>query len=292
MRSLIVYIVLFMTVSFLPVAADSAAINRDFSYYQVILDKKPFGELTPPENVQPQAALSETIGKELELKAIVGDDAGLRVCLLDKKTNKNFFLGVGESRDNLQLVSVNYEKDEAVLKKGDETATIKFKSVKDKNKPGETPQIQPQMAAAPMQMAAPPAFTNIAALQPGRKPFFGDLQKRRVNPFQVMATNVLPFQAKPLDSFFKVSTGNFPHAQSPFGPFQAVGQGAKTNVFQQFMRPPANAVNPFMPIAATNANLPPADQLFQNPVAPVVVQQPVVIQQPAESEAYDEEAGQ
>lgn len=224
----------------------------DFGRYQVILDKKPFGEVTPSEVAQPQAALGDVISKELEMKSIIDDGAGIRIGLLDKKTNKNISLGVGENYDGIQVVSVNYENEEAVLKKGAETAVVKLRPDKDKDK-AAGPVVAPVgMGELPFQ--APPS--PFAAAQPSspaaRKPFFTDLKKRRMTPFQPVGTNVLPFQAKPLDSFFKVSTGAFPQAQSPFGPFQPPAGSAKSEGFQQLIRAGSNVPNPFAPISPPN----------------------------------------
>jgi len=261
-------------------AALAVVTGHDFARYQVILDKKPFGEVTPSEVAQPQAALGDTISKELEMKSIVDDGAGIRIGLLDKKINKNISLGVGENYEGIQLVSVDYDNEEAVLKKGDETALVKLHPDKDKDKTVPAPIAAPAgMAAAPFQ--APNPFTAAQESSPaGRKPFFADLKKRRMTPFQPMGTNTLPFQAKPLDSFFKVSTGAFPQAQSPFGPFQAPQGSAPPGGFQQLMTAGSNTPNPFAPINAQNPNAridgrgATIDQLMQGQIQPAVNQLP------------------
>lgn len=222
----------------------AAITGYDFNRYQVILDKKPFGEVTPSEGAQTQTALSDVISKELEMKAIIDDGTGIRIGFLDKKSNKNFFLGVGENHDGLQVVSINYENEEAVVKKGSETAVVKLRPDKDKDKT--------VASAGPAAMGESPFQLPPAASQPAaavRKPFFSDLKKRKLTPFQPAGTNALPFQAKPLDSFFKVSTGAFPQAKSPFGPFQVPQGGATPNPFQQLMPPASNVANPFAPVS-------------------------------------------
>ena len=242
-------------------AAFAVVTGHDFARYQLILDKKPFGEVTPSEVAQPQAALGDTISKELEMKSIIDDGAGIRIGLLDKKVNKNISLGVGENYEGIQLVSVNYDDEEAVLKKGGETAVVKLHPDKDKDK------TVPMASAAPVGMAtalAQPAPNPFMAAQESssavRKPFFTDLKRRRMTPFQPVGTNVLPFQAKPLDSFFKVSTGAFPNAQSPFGPFQAPQGSAPPGGFQQLMTTGSNVPNPFAPVSPAGGQVNP-----QNP---------------------------
>lgn len=264
--------------------------GHEFSRYQVILDKKPFGEVTPSEVALPQAALVDAIAKELEMKSIIDDGTGIRIGLLDKKTNKNISLGVGENYDGIQVVSVNYDNEEAVLKKGGETAVVKLRPDKDKDKTVTAP------IAAPAGMAdallkAPNPFAAAQESSPAlRKPFFTDLKKRRSTPFQPVGTNALPFQAKPLDSFFKVSTGAFPQAQSPFGPFQAPQGSAPPGGFQQLMTAGSNAPNPFAinppnPNARIDGKGATIDQLMQGQIEPAANQLPADGEIPAEEVA-------
>jgi hypothetical protein len=234
------------------IPAFAVASGHEFGRYQLILDKKPFGEVAPSESAATQPALGDVLAKDLEMKSIIDDGTGIRVGLFDKKTNKNVSLIVGEEYEGVQLVSVNYDNEEAVLKKGSETAMLKLHPDKDKDKDkmASTPALP---AVGTGGLPQPPANPFAAAVQEAssgaRKPFFTDLKKRRMSPFQPIGTNTLPFQAKPLDSFFKVSTGAFPSAQSPFGPFQAPQGSAQPGGFQQ-MPAASNAPNPFVPISA------------------------------------------
>ena len=260
----------------------AAITARDFSHYQLILDKNPFGEVTPSEDAQTQVAPGELIAKEIEMKSIVDDGSGIRIGLLDKKANKNFILAVGEEREGLQLVSVDYDNEEAVVKKEGATAVIRLRP--DKNK---------DMAAAASSSAAldespfpaPPSLSPAA-----RRPFFSDLRKRKASPFQPLGTNAFPFQAKSVDSFFKASTGAVPNAQSPFGPFQASQGGAPPGAFQQITPLASNMPNPFAPISPPNQTIRPdskgatIDQLLQWQPAVEGQEQPPVNQLPAGGE--------
>lgn len=259
--------------------APALVTGHEFSRYQIILDKKPFGEVTPSEDAQPQTALGDVFSKEFEMKAIVDDGSGIRIGLLDKKTNKNFFLGVGEIHEGLQLVSVDYEHEEAVVKKGGETAVVKLRPDKDKDMAAVPAAVPAFMSEAPFQAPVPSSSVT-------RRPFFSDLKKRRASPFQPAGTNVFPFQAKSADSFFKVSTGAFPHAQSQpsFGPFQIPQGGVSPGALQQIIPAASNVPNPFAPISSPNPNTPmdskgaTIDQLLQG--------------QPAEGEIPAEEIAQ
>ena len=206
-----------------------AVTTTDFSRYQVVLDRKPFGEVAPI--AVPGAAdlaAAESFAKDYEMKAIIDDGDKIQVCVLDKKTNKHIYLDIGQEISGMQLASVNYDKEEAVLKMGVETTVIKLHPDKDKDK-----------GAAPAAMAAPamagalgvPAFgmprkslavDNAASPfnlndQGNRKPFFSDMKRRGASPFQRMGTNV-PFQAKSLESFFKPNTNTTTPFVSPFRP--------------------------------------------------------------------------
>jgi hypothetical protein len=269
--------------------AYSVITSHEFSRYQVILDKKPFGEITPVEPVQPQVALGDVIAKDIEMKSIIDEGTSIRVGWLDKKTNKTFSLTVGETYEGLQLVSVNYDDESAVVKKGSETAVIRLHPDKDKDKaavPGEIPPVPAAMAPD----AAPAASPFSAAPTPpkSRRPFFSDLRTRRASPFRPVGTNTLPFQAKPLDSFFKVSTSSFPKAQSPFGPFQPVpGSARGANPFQAMPPGGTNAVNPFAPampaagqVAPQNPN---ADSQSRGQTIDQLMQEQDANQPPAEA---------
>jgi len=110
----------------------AAVTTTDFSRYQAVIDRKPFGEIAPI--VVPGAAdlaVVESFIKDYEMKAIIDDGDKIQVCVLDKKTNKHIYLGIGQEISGMQLVSVNYDKEEAVLKMGVGTTVIKLHPDKD-----------------------------------------------------------------------------------------------------------------------------------------------------------------
>ncbi|MFH1969638.1 MAG: hypothetical protein ABIJ53_04890 [Verrucomicrobiota bacterium] len=202
-----------------------AVTTTDFSRYQVVLDRKPFGEVAPI--AVPGAAdlaAAESFAKDYEMKAIIDDGAKIQVCVLDKKTNKHIYLDIGQEISDMQLVSVNYDKEEAVLKMGIETTIIKLHPDKDKDKgaapamagaPGVPAFGMPRKSLAAENAASPFSLNDQASGH--RKPFFSDLKRRGASPFQRMGTNV-PFQAKSLESFFKPNTNMTTPFVSPFRP--------------------------------------------------------------------------
>ena len=105
--------------------ADSAV--RPFSDYQVILDRKPFG--APPDRSQePERVVpvSESFAASLQLSNIYElDDGNLRAAIVDRKDNSFFSLMIGEASDGgIELVDADYDKGEAVLKKGEEVVVL------------------------------------------------------------------------------------------------------------------------------------------------------------------------
>ncbi len=103
---------------------------RPYSDYQVILDRKPFG--APPDRSQEPERVTpvgESFAAQMVLSGIYElDDGSLRVAVTDKKDNSYFSLLVGETDENLQieLVDADFEKEEAVLKKGEEVVVLRM----------------------------------------------------------------------------------------------------------------------------------------------------------------------
>ena len=198
-----------------------AVTTTDFSRYQVILDRNPFGEIVPI--VVPGAAgpaLCESFAKDYEMKAIIDDGDKIQVCVLDKKTKKHIYLGIGQEISGMQLVSVNYDKEEAMLQMDTETAVIKLH-------PDKNIGAAPAMARAPglpsfgrprKNMTADNAASPFSLKNKGsRRPFFSDMQRRGTSPFRRMHTNAA-FQSKSLKSFFKPNTNITTPFVSPFRP--------------------------------------------------------------------------
>ncbi|NCC60353.1 MAG: hypothetical protein EOM12_05320 [Verrucomicrobiae bacterium] len=109
----------------------AAANTPGFQRYQVIVDRKPFGEAPPEPTPTPPPPLNanESFARSLRLSALLEmDDGSIRVGLVDNATKKDFFLSEGEIVEGIELVSASYEDEEAVLRKGTEMAVIKLQS--------------------------------------------------------------------------------------------------------------------------------------------------------------------
>jgi hypothetical protein len=98
--------------------------ESDFSRYEVILARMPFGQEPPPEaagGAAPNQPPQDPFTKTLKMCAITQDDVtGLRVGLVDIKSNKNYFMAVGDVEDGMELVEADYAAEKALLRKGPE----------------------------------------------------------------------------------------------------------------------------------------------------------------------------
>jgi hypothetical protein len=112
------------------VAAAYGVVVQDFSRYEVILDRRPFGEA--PSDAELAAAAAPVIPAgpsfvdSLQMCAITDGGGALRVGFLDMKTNppKTYFLFVGESEDGIEVVSADYDAETALLRKGAEERVL------------------------------------------------------------------------------------------------------------------------------------------------------------------------
>lgn len=104
---------------------------KPFADYQVILDRKPFG--APPDRSQePERVvpLNESFAAQMQLSSIYAlEDGNFRIAVVDKKDNSYFSLLMGDTNEQgIELVDVDYAKEEAVLKKGDEVVVLTMRS--------------------------------------------------------------------------------------------------------------------------------------------------------------------
>ncbi len=102
------------------------AAGADFSRYQSILDRRPFGAGEKAEAGEParvtMPAQAPSFVKGLRMCAITESDIGTRVGFVEigGKTPKSYYLYVGDVEDGIQLVDADYEREGALLRKGDE----------------------------------------------------------------------------------------------------------------------------------------------------------------------------
>lgn len=109
----------------------SVASVPGFDRYQVILDRKPFGDPPPPpaapRPTPPPVSPHQSFARTIRLTALLETEEGeLRVGFVNSQNNDSFFLHVGESHDGIELVSASYAEEEAVLRRGSEMAVVSF----------------------------------------------------------------------------------------------------------------------------------------------------------------------
>ena len=86
----------------------------DFSRYDIILTRKPFGEppAEPVAQLPPPNAAATSFIKDIRMCAITENpEFGVRVGFVNLATKKNHYLRIGETEDEIQLVDANYEKE-------------------------------------------------------------------------------------------------------------------------------------------------------------------------------------
>ncbi len=102
---------------------------RTFADYEIILQRQPFG--TPPERApEPERVVPvhESFAAQMVLSGIYElEDGNLRVAVVDKKDNSYFSLMMGGQGENgIELLDVDYDEEEAVLKKGEEVVVLRM----------------------------------------------------------------------------------------------------------------------------------------------------------------------
>lgn len=117
----------------------AGAVTDDFTRYQGILDRKPFGEqaqnsLTTPDGVVVQTD-SDLFAKTMKMVAIRLDkDGSMRVGFVNKAAgNKSYYLKLGEtSPDGIELVDADFEREAALLRKDSQSGWIHMGSSSNK----------------------------------------------------------------------------------------------------------------------------------------------------------------
>jgi len=97
------------------------AITEDFSRYQKIIDRQPFGVVMIDSSQQTNApvAAGDLFTKTLKMVAIKLDRNGkIRVGFINLAGNKSYYLSVGEvSNDGIEVLDADFQMEAALLKK-------------------------------------------------------------------------------------------------------------------------------------------------------------------------------
>ena len=138
----------------------ASAVQADFSKYQVILDRKPFGEIKIEP--KPVADPKNSFAKHLEIRSIIDDGKELRVSFFDSRLNESFRMRVNETYNGIVLVSADYYTEEAVLRKGLEICKFSLKDEKTTSiaPPNQAPAARPDISGQPRHLSPDPNRSN------------------------------------------------------------------------------------------------------------------------------------
>jgi hypothetical protein len=116
----------------LAVLETSAAVVNDFARYEVILQRRPFGEAPSDAetaaSLQPPVQTGPSFVDALTMCAITSGGGAVRVGFVDTKAQppKTYFLFVGESEDGIEVVDADYEQESVTLRKNSDTRILKM----------------------------------------------------------------------------------------------------------------------------------------------------------------------
>lgn len=141
----------------------AGAVTDDFTRYQAIVDRKPFGEPPPDPSTTPAVVVqndSDLFATTMKMVAIKLDQKGnLRVGFLNMAAgNKSYYLNVGEtSPDGIELVEADFEREAALLRKDSRSGWI-FMGTKH-----DSPAVKAmkQLSAMSSQLSSPEALEAI-----------------------------------------------------------------------------------------------------------------------------------
>ncbi len=103
--------------------------DADFSRYQVILDRRPFGEVAAAEAEPPPARpTGPSYADQLRLVAMTISQGDIRVGLVDGNVRppRTYFLFVGDTEDGLRVLSADYEAETVLVEKDGDQRTLRM----------------------------------------------------------------------------------------------------------------------------------------------------------------------
>lgn len=140
------------------VAAGAVGTDSDFSHYEVILARKPFGEppLPPSPPQKPPAPPPPSFINDLKLTAITEKGDEVRVGFVNIKSNppKSYFLYIGENEDGIEVVDADYDAESALLRKDSEESWIYMDGRIIGSAQAQAPSVSPRPAGITDQQRA------------------------------------------------------------------------------------------------------------------------------------------
>lgn len=151
--------------------------TADFTRYQVILDRMPFGvEAVPPPPGTPLGTNGrplpppDSFTKTLKMCAVTRHalTGRLEVGFVDTASKKNYFIAVGDTEDGITVVEADYDAETALLRKGDQEGKLTMSDVASMTAAAGQPTGGPGMAGFGPGGMGRPAFPP--GLTMGRPP--------------------------------------------------------------------------------------------------------------------------
>ncbi|NQU40011.1 MAG: hypothetical protein HQ523_08675 [Lentisphaerae bacterium] len=154
--------------------ATAALQTYTFDRYASILQRQPFGEVTaeaPPPVAVPRGPVAPPFTQDIKMCAITEDDSGIKVGFVNVaiKPPKSYLLRVGEAEDDILLVRADYDREMALLKKGDREEWISMAGAVDMAAVGDP---------APAMSASGP-LPNRAIQDSSRRVSYAERRRRR-----------------------------------------------------------------------------------------------------------------
>ena len=139
MRILPAIALLLITAQILP-SRYAVAELAPFDHYRVILDRKPFGDLTPPKQDTPAAPVvdqteieekkkEDELAKQIAMVAVNRTPRGkIAVGFIDKnaKPPRNYYLNVGDTSGGFTVLEADFEEETAMIEKDGVSIALKL----------------------------------------------------------------------------------------------------------------------------------------------------------------------
>ena len=103
--------------------------QADFSRYQVILDRRPFGEAPEPEpEPRPQRQAGPSYADKMRLVAMTISQGDIWVGLVDENVSpaRTYFLFVGDEENGVRVVSADYEQETVTVEREGDQRTLRM----------------------------------------------------------------------------------------------------------------------------------------------------------------------
>lgn len=154
--------------------------ETDFTRYGIILERKPFGRevAVAPAAAAPVVPPEKSVVNQIRMSAVIRDKAGtLRVGLIDVKSNRNYLLGIGESMDDIEVVSADYARERARLRRGAEDYWVSMAGGSNRFERADAVPAEPVSVGTPSSPAS--AGANTAGLEVDQKLSYAKRRQQR-----------------------------------------------------------------------------------------------------------------